>query len=170
VTATAEPAAAPAVAPTPGDVLRGASVLVVEDEEALASAIGEALQDAGMKVDIAGDGEDALARIRGGRYDTVICDLKMPRVSGMVIYRAIAAGRRRSPAPWSSSPATPATADAERCRERLPLAGQTVPHRRCCAPSATRCVIDDHRGRPAARRRGLGHLRLVELENRAAGS
>ncbi|HWN87021.1 MAG TPA: ATP-binding protein, partial [Vicinamibacterales bacterium] len=75
VTATTGPAAAPPVAPTPGDVLRGASVLVVEDEEALASAIGEALQDAGMKVDIAGDGEDALARVRGGRYDTVICDL-----------------------------------------------------------------------------------------------
>ena len=71
--------------------MRGASVLVVEDERALASAMGEALQDAGLKVDIAGDGEDALARIRKSSYDAVICDLKMPRVSGMVIYRAIAA-------------------------------------------------------------------------------
>ena len=71
--------------------MRGASVLVVEDEHALASAMGEALQDAGLKVEIAGDGEDALARIRKGSYDAIICDLKMPRVSGMVIYRAIAA-------------------------------------------------------------------------------
>jgi len=88
VTATTEAPPAPAPA---GAGLRGASVLVVEDEHALASAIGEALQDEGMKVDIAGDGEEALARVRGHSYDTVICDLKMPRVSGMVIYRAIAA-------------------------------------------------------------------------------
>ncbi len=92
VTATAEAPPAPSPAPSPKEVLRGASVLVVEDEQALASAMGEALQDAGLKVDIAGDGEDALARIRKGSYDAVICDLKMPRVSGMVIYRAIAAG------------------------------------------------------------------------------
>ena len=114
VTATTGPAAAPPVAPTPGDVLRGASVLVVEDEEALASAIGEALQDAGMKVDIAGDGEDALARIRGGRYDTVICDLKMPRVSGMVIYRAIAAGTPSLARRVIFVTGDAATADAER--------------------------------------------------------
>ena len=91
VTATAEPAPAPAPAPSPKEAVRGASVLVVEDEHALASAMGEALQDAGLKVDIAGDGEDALARIRKGGYDAIICDLRMPRVSGMVIYRAIAA-------------------------------------------------------------------------------
>jgi two-component system, cell cycle sensor histidine kinase and response regulator CckA len=91
VTATAEAPPPPAPAPAPKEAMRGASVLVVEDEHALASAMGEALQDAGLKVDIAGDGEDALARIRQGGYDAVICDLKMPRVSGMVIYRAIAA-------------------------------------------------------------------------------
>jgi signal transduction histidine kinase/BarA-like signal transduction histidine kinase len=91
VSATAEPPPAPSPAPPPKEALRGASVLVVEDEQALASAMGEALQDAGLKVDIAGDGEEALARIRKGSYDAVICDLKMPRVSGMVIYRAIAA-------------------------------------------------------------------------------
>jgi two-component system, cell cycle sensor histidine kinase and response regulator CckA len=92
VTATAEAPPAPAPAPPPKEAMRGASVLVVEDEQALASAMSEALQDAGLKVDVAGDGEDALARIRKGSYDAVICDLKMPRVSGMVIYRAIAAG------------------------------------------------------------------------------
>ena len=90
-TAEAPPSPSPSPAPSPKEAVRGASVLVVEDERALASAMGEALQDAGLKVDIAGDGEDALARIRKGGYDAVICDLKMPRVSGMVIYRAIAA-------------------------------------------------------------------------------
>ena len=73
------------------EAVRGASVLIVEDERALAAAVGEALTDAGLKVDHAGDGEEALARVRQKTYDVVVCDLKMPRVDGMTLYRAIAA-------------------------------------------------------------------------------
>ena len=46
---------------------------------------------AGLTVDHAGDGEEALARVRQKTYDVIICDLKMPRVDGMTLYRAIAA-------------------------------------------------------------------------------
>src|SRR5687767_3691550 len=73
------------------EAVKGASVLLVEDETALAAAVGEALTDAGLNVDHAGDGEEALARVRQKTYDVVICDLKMPRVNGMMLYRAIAA-------------------------------------------------------------------------------
>jgi PAS domain S-box-containing protein len=75
----------------PMDAVRGASVLLVEDERALASAVAEALTDAGLEVDHAGDGQEALACMRNANYDVVICDLKMPRVDGMTLYRAIAA-------------------------------------------------------------------------------
>lgn len=79
------------VAP-PMETVRGSSVLLVEDEQALAAAVAEALVDAGLHVDRAGDGEEALARLRKTRaYNLVICDLKMPRVDGMTLYRAIAA-------------------------------------------------------------------------------
>jgi two-component system NtrC family sensor kinase len=71
--------------------IQGAFVLLVEDEKALAAAVGEALSDAGLRVEHAGDGEEALARVRQRNYDLVICDLKMPRVDGMMLYRAIAA-------------------------------------------------------------------------------
>jgi PAS domain S-box-containing protein len=74
-----------------GELKQGASVLLVEDERALALAVSEALIDAGLQVDYAGDGEEALARVRQNTYDLVICDLKMPRVDGMALYRAIAA-------------------------------------------------------------------------------
>jgi two-component system NtrC family sensor kinase len=73
------------------EAVRGACVLVVEDERALAAAVVEALTDAGLKADHAGDGEEALARVRKKMYDVVICDLKMPRVDGKTLYRAIAA-------------------------------------------------------------------------------
>jgi two-component system NtrC family sensor kinase len=75
----------------PMDAVRGASVLIVEDERALAAAVTEALIDAGLNVHHAGDGEEALACLRNGNYDVVICDLKMPRVDGITLYRAIAA-------------------------------------------------------------------------------
>ena len=71
--------------------VHGASVLLVEDERALATAVAEALTEAGLRVEHAGDGEEAMARVRQNRYDVVICDLKMPRVDGMMLYRAIAA-------------------------------------------------------------------------------
>jgi two-component system NtrC family sensor kinase len=73
------------------EAVRGASVLIVEDERALAAAVSEALTDAGLEVDHAGDGEEALARVRQKTYDVIVCDLKMPRVDGMTLYRAIAA-------------------------------------------------------------------------------
>lgn len=65
-------------------------ILIVEDERALATAVGDALEDAGFQVDYAGDGQEALTRVRQKAYDVIICDLKMPHVDGMTLYRAIA--------------------------------------------------------------------------------
>ncbi len=73
------------------DLPRGASVLLVEDEPALAQAVGDGLADAGFVVDHASDGEQALARTAARTYDLIVCDLKMPRVDGMQFYRTIAA-------------------------------------------------------------------------------
>jgi CheY-like chemotaxis protein len=73
------------------EAVRGSRILLVEDERALAMAVAEALTDAGLRVDHAGDGEEAFARVRQAHYDAVVCDLKMPRVDGMMLYRAIAA-------------------------------------------------------------------------------
>ena len=68
----------------------GAAVLVVEDEPALATAVAEALTDAGYRVDRAGDGRDALDRVHATLYDLVVCDLKMPRMDGRAFYQEIA--------------------------------------------------------------------------------
>jgi two-component system NtrC family sensor kinase len=83
-------ARAPRVSASKSDLTEGASVLLVEDERALAMAVSEALIDAGLRVDHAGDGEEALARVHQRHYDVVICDLKMPKVDGIALYRAIA--------------------------------------------------------------------------------
>lgn len=73
------------------DAVAGASVLVVEDEVALAAAVSDALKDAGYSVERAADGEEALALVRAQRFDVVICDLKMPRLDGKAFYRTLKA-------------------------------------------------------------------------------
>jgi len=75
--------------PIAANVGAGAVVLVVEDEAALGAAVAEALADAGFVVDRAGDGEEAMARVKVRIYDLIVCDLKMPRVDGMMFYRAL---------------------------------------------------------------------------------
>ena len=81
------PSSVPQAPPVVG---RGAAVLVVEDEPALAEAVGDALAEAGFLVDHAADGQTALERTRRRTYDLVVCDLKMPRLDGQAFYRAIA--------------------------------------------------------------------------------
>ena len=86
-------AAAGARVPTPVQDVAGASILVVEDETALANAVTDALSDAGYVVARAADGEEALAEVNARQFDLVICDLKMPRLDGKAFYHALAEAR-----------------------------------------------------------------------------
>jgi CheY-like chemotaxis protein len=73
------------------DAAIDASILLVEDEAPLATAVMDALRDAGYVVEWAADGEEALGKFKTQPYDLVICDLKMPRLGGMAFYRSLAA-------------------------------------------------------------------------------
>jgi CheY-like chemotaxis protein len=70
---------------------RGGSVLLVEDEAALAAAVSEALTDSGYIVAHALDGQEALGKVREQAFDIVICDLKMPRMDGRAFYGMLSA-------------------------------------------------------------------------------
>jgi len=74
----------------PGRAVIGASILLVEDEAALATAVMDALADEGYLADWASDGDVALARVTEKPYDLVICDLKMPKRDGIAFYKALA--------------------------------------------------------------------------------
>jgi signal transduction histidine kinase len=73
------------------EAVAGAAVLVVEDETALATAVADALRDAGYVVEHAADGEEALAMVKARAFDAVICDLKMPKLDGKAFYAELAA-------------------------------------------------------------------------------
>jgi DNA-binding response OmpR family regulator len=68
-------------------------VLVVEDHEILARAIGTGLRREGMAADVVLDGIDALGHLAVTRYDVVVLDRDLPGVHGDEICRQLAAGR-----------------------------------------------------------------------------
>ena len=68
-------------------------MLVVEDHEILAGAIGTGLRREGMAVDVVLDGDDAVARLAVTRYDVVVLDRDVPGTHGDEICRQLASGR-----------------------------------------------------------------------------
>lgn len=62
------------------------SILVVDDDQQLASAVQWILADENYLVDVAHDGEEAWAKLLLGEYDAVVCDLMMPRLRGDEFY------------------------------------------------------------------------------------
>jgi DNA-binding response OmpR family regulator len=68
-------------------------VLIVEDHEELAEAIGKGLRREDMAVDVVFDGADALARLAANRYDVVVLDRDLPVVHGDDVCRQLVAQR-----------------------------------------------------------------------------
>ena len=66
-------------------------VLVVEDHEILATAIGTGLRREGLAVDVALDGAAALEHLAVTRYDVVVLDRDLPGVHGDEVRRQIVA-------------------------------------------------------------------------------
>jgi signal transduction histidine kinase/CheY-like chemotaxis protein len=86
--AQAQPEAAPAPSvETPA--VRSLRCLVVDDEPPVREVIGDILESAGHSVVSLGDGAEAIARFAAERFDLVVTDLAMPRVSGWQVARAV---------------------------------------------------------------------------------
>jgi DNA-binding response OmpR family regulator len=64
-------------------------VLIAEDEMRLADAIARGLRRQGMAVDLATDGEAALAKARVVRYDVLVLDRDLPRMHGDEVCRVV---------------------------------------------------------------------------------
>lgn len=72
-------------------------VLVVEDEQRLASAVRRGLNAEGFMVDVAHDGIDGLHLAREGGYDAVVLDLMLPGISGYQVCEQLRAERNWVP-------------------------------------------------------------------------
>jgi DNA-binding response OmpR family regulator len=63
--------------------------LIAEDEVRLADAIARGLRRQGMAVDLASDGEAALAKARIVRYDVLVLDRDLPRLHGDEVCKVV---------------------------------------------------------------------------------
>ena len=73
----------PAPSSRPGLGMPRLHLLVVDDEEPIRTLLREALTRDGHEVALAGSGEEALNKIRRGKFDIVLTDLRMPGMSGL---------------------------------------------------------------------------------------
>ncbi|HEY3226942.1 MAG TPA: sigma-54 dependent transcriptional regulator [Planctomycetota bacterium] len=64
-------------------------ILLADDERSITVTLGDALRAAGHEVTVAHDGEQALHAAQSGAFDCLITDLRMPKVDGMALMKAV---------------------------------------------------------------------------------
>jgi len=58
-------------------------ILIVDDEKPIRDSLKIVLADEGYNAEVAGDGEEALEKIKNESFDIVITDIKMPKLDGI---------------------------------------------------------------------------------------
>ena len=64
-------------------------VLVVDDEKLIVKGIRFSLEQDGMEVDCAYDGEEALNMAKANEYDMILLDIMLPKMDGFEVCQAI---------------------------------------------------------------------------------
>ncbi|KAB2925216.1 MAG: response regulator [Dechloromonas sp.] len=93
----------------------GARILLVEDEPINREVSRDLLEEAGVSVDTATDGEEACQRAAGKRYDLILMDMQMPRMNGLDATRAIRALPGGATVPIIAMTANAFAEDRQRC-------------------------------------------------------
>jgi two-component system copper resistance phosphate regulon response regulator CusR len=82
-------------------------VLVVEDDQRVASFIQKGLEEEGLAVDVLNDGDDAGVQAQMVDYDCVVLDLMLPGRSGFQVLRDLRSRRAELPVLILSAQASP---------------------------------------------------------------
>ena len=118
---TALAPATPASAMPPEETLKaryaGARILLAEDEPINQEVSRELLESAGLVVDLAEDGVEAVELAKGKDYNLILLDLQMPRMNGIEAALAIRALPGRQSVPILALTANAFTGDREKCIE-----------------------------------------------------
>jgi CheY-like chemotaxis protein len=91
------------------DQLDGARVLLVDDSKLMRRKLGRQLDTAGAAVTAVRTAADALAALRAGPFDVMVCDLRLPGTDGLALIRAV----RTDGGANAGIPAVAITADAD---------------------------------------------------------
>ncbi len=97
--------------------IKGAAILLVEDNEFNQQIACELLADAGFKVDVADNGQKSIEMLKKRSYDIVLMDMQMPVMDGTTATREIRKDERYKDLPILAMTANVMEADIEKCRE-----------------------------------------------------
>jgi len=64
-------------------------ILIIDDEKAIRSTLKEIFDYEGIKSEEAGDGQEGLSKLEKGKFDVVLCDIKMPKMDGIEVLEKI---------------------------------------------------------------------------------
>jgi PAS domain S-box-containing protein len=103
--------------PSEGGHFRGCRVLLAEDNLINQQVATEILQDAGIIVDIANNGKEAVAAVAKAAYDAVLMDVQMPEMDGYDACRHIRNDIRFKTLPIIAMTAHAMRGDREKCLE-----------------------------------------------------
>ncbi len=104
------------IAPVPHVAgLRGARILLVEDNEVNQELALEILAQAGMTAEACGNGAEALERLKGNSYDGILMDCQMPVMDGYAASRAIRTNPSLVGLPIIAMTANAMQGDREKC-------------------------------------------------------
>jgi two-component system sensor histidine kinase/response regulator len=95
--------------------IKGARILLVEDNDLNQEVATELLHDAGFLVDLAGNGQIALEKIRSTHYDIVLMDMQMPVMDGVTATQEIRKDVRFKDLPVVAMTANAMQGDRDRC-------------------------------------------------------
>jgi len=95
--------------------IRGARILLVEDNELNQQVAYEFLARGGMRVTVANHGQEALDRVKGARFDAVLMDLHMPVMDGLEATRQIRRLPQGGDLPIIAMTAAAMTQDRQAC-------------------------------------------------------
>ncbi|GAP67711.1 DNA-binding transcriptional response regulator, NtrC family [Bacteroidales bacterium 6E] len=60
-------------------------ILVIDDERSIRNTLKDILEYEKYVVDVAEDGVKGLEKVKGGEYDIILCDIKMPAMDGIEV-------------------------------------------------------------------------------------
>ena len=96
--------------------IRGARVLLVEDNDLNVEVASGLLEEVGVLVDVAENGAVAVAKVQAQRYDLVLMDMQMPVMDGVTATQEIRKFSHLDGVPIVAMTANAMASDRERCR------------------------------------------------------